>query len=368
MNPRRSLPVVFRVWLLADALAAPASGAEPTTNATEAASVFNPNDDAAAALKKIYALGNASTTDAMMRLQLACRDFCRRFPDGREYFSARRNAVIKWYMWMLPGQNTAALPQLRERLKAEGWDPTDAVIDPKLDAEQRADIAMLLARGRAHQNRDRGKSEAEKSFEALAEMVPQFLGTKEMRDTLIDAGLRLPPERKAVALAALRKHYPTDDRAAKAVALLEQLDKPIELKFTTLDGTVVDLRDYRGKVVLLEFWNKGCGGCIDSIPALKALDARLGPRGFAIIGVNMDTERADAEEIVKKHALPWPQVFDGKGWNAALAERFLAKSIPRGVLIDPEGRLRALHCGVRGDEDVRRIERLLPGRPPRAAK
>jgi hypothetical protein len=71
--------------------------------------------------------------------------------------------------------------------------PTPAAIDPKLDAQQRADIAMLLARGRAHQNRDRGKSEAEKSFEAPAEMVPQFHGTKEMRDTLIGAAMRPPP-------------------------------------------------------------------------------------------------------------------------------------------------------------------------------
>jgi len=368
MNPRRSLPVVFRVWLLAGALALPAPGAESTTNATEAASVFDPSDDAATAVKKIHPLAFPSTTDAMLRLQLTCRDFCRRFPDTKEYYAARRAAVIYWTGWMLPGQNTAALPLLRDRLKAEGWDPTDAVIDPKLDAEQRADIAMLLARGRANQNRDRGKTDDEKKFEALAELVPQFHGTKEMRDTLIDAGLRLPPEHKNVALAALRKHYPTDDRAAKAIALLEQLGKPLELRFTALDGRTVDLKDFRGKVVLLEFWNKGCGGCIESIPALKALDARLGSRGFAIIGVNMDSNRANAEEIVKKHALPWPQAFDGKGWNAALAERFLAHSIPRGVLIDTEGRLSALNCGVRGNEDIRRIERLLPSRPPPAAK
>ena len=366
MNPRRSWLRLSLAWSLAGALGGPVVGAESTP--APAAGVFDPSDDAATALKKIRALGFPATTEALVRLQLACRDFCRRFPEGREYFSARRHAVIYWYMWMLPGQNTAALPQIRERLKAAGWDPTDAVIDPKLDAEQRADIAMLLARGRGHQNRDRRKTDDEKSFEALAEMVPQFQGTNEMRDTLIDAAMRLPPERKAIALSALRKHYPADDRAAKALALLEQLGKPIELKFTTLDGRSVDLRDYRGKVVLLEFWSKGCAGCIESIPALKALDARFGPRGFAILGVNMDSKRADAEEIVRKHALPWPQAFDGKGWHAALAEQFLAKSIPRGVLIDPEGRLRDLDCGVRGDEDIRRIERLLPSRPPRAAK
>lgn len=218
---------------------------------------------------------------------------------------------------------------------------------------------MLLANGRATKNFDHGKTFDEREFEAVAAAVPRHRATTSARDRLIDAAVHLPPRRKADALAALRTNYPADERAGQCIALLDQLGQPCELRFMALDGRAVDLRDYRGKVVLLEFWSKSCGPCIQSIPDLKNLDERFGPRGFAIIGVNMDTNRVDAEEIIKKHGLPWPQSFDGKGEQTALAQRFLVHSIPRGVLIDRAGRLSALTCDVRDQKGTGSIERLL---------
>jgi peroxiredoxin len=360
MNPRPSWLLLFWMMSLASVLAGPALGAESTTGTATA--VFGPTDTEATAFEKIRALGSPSTSDAMAQLQLSCRDFCRQFPDGKVYYEVRRKAVIHWIMWPGPWANRGDFP------KIEGWNPTDAESDERLDAEQRADIAMLLANGRASKNFDRGKTFEEREFEAVAAAVPLHRSTTTARNMLIDAAVHLPPQRKADASAALRTNYPADARAAQCVALLDQLGQPCELRFTAVDGRSVDLRDYRGKVVLLEFWSKSCGPCIQSIPDLKKLDERFAPRGFAIIGVNMDTKRADAEEIIKKHALPWPQSFDGKGEDTALAKRFLVWSIPRGVLIDREGRLRGLACDVRNSDGPEFIERLLAERPLRAER
>ncbi|MBI5771531.1 MAG: TlpA family protein disulfide reductase [Verrucomicrobia bacterium] len=364
MNPRRTWLGLFRAMLLTSALAGLALGAEPTAGGV--AGVFEPGDSEATAFGKIRtfsgSVGMTATSDAMVRLQLACRDFCRRFPDGKNYFEVRRIAVIWWTGYTWPRTNRESLPLILGRLKSEGWDPTDAERDPRLNAEQRATIAVQLTNSRTSQSRFFPKTDAELRFERIVAALPQHQATQMARDALVDAALRLPAERKAYAIATLRRHYPADAEAAKAIALLEQLGQPFELRFTAMDGRVVDLRDYRGRAVLLEFWSKTCAGCIASIPDLKALDTRFGPRGFAIIGVSLDTNRADAEEVVKKHAVPWPQYFDGKGSQAELAERLLVHSIPRGILIDAEGRLRSLHCGAHGDDNLKQIERALPGR------
>jgi peroxiredoxin len=94
--------------------------------------------------------------------------------------------------------------------------------------------------------------------------------------------------------------------------------------------------DYKGKVVLLDFWATWCGPCVREIPNVVANYEKYHEKGFEILGISLD--RADAEEklasFTKDHNMPWPQVYDGKYWQARVGQLYGIQSIPAMLLID----------------------------------
>jgi thiol-disulfide isomerase/thioredoxin len=133
--------------------------------------------------------------------------------------------------------------------------------------------------------------------------------------------------------------------------------KPIELKFTAADGSEVNLAKLRGKVVLLDFWASWCGPCMAEVPHVVAVYEKLHAKGFEIIGVNLDQDRAAMDTAIGKTGMTWKQNFDGKGWQNELAQRFGIRSIPATWLFDKQGKLREI--GLRGQELENGVERLL---------
>ncbi len=119
-----------------------------------------------------------------------------------------------------------------------------------------------------------------------------------------------------------------------------QIGHPLDLKFTALDGREVDLAKLKGKVVMVEFWSTDCGPCIGQIPELKAVYEKLNPKGFEIIAISLDEKESSLKKLIKEKALPWPQYFDGKGWENQFATRYGIFSIPTTWLVDKRGNLR----------------------------
>jgi len=123
----------------------------------------------------------------------------------------------------------------------------------------------------------------------------------------------------------------------KLQAAAELKSKPLDLKFTAVDGREVDLSKMRGKVVLIDFWATWCGPCVAELPNVKKAYKDLNPKGFEIIGISLDSDKEKLEAFVKKEEMGWPQYFDGKGWKNDISSLHGINSIPAMWLINKEG-------------------------------
>lgn len=106
-----------------------------------------------------------------------------------------------------------------------------------------------------------------------------------------------------------------------------------------LDGKPISLADYRGKVVLLDFWAVWCGPCLGEIPRIKAVYEKYHDKGFDVIGVSLDEDAAVLREFIKEEEIPWRQIFDGQRWDGHLVQQYGVRSIPAPFLIDREGKV-----------------------------
>ena len=122
-------------------------------------------------------------------------------------------------------------------------------------------------------------------------------------------------------------------------------EKPLELAFTSTDGKEVDMAKLRGKVVLIDFWATWCGPCVKEIPNVVATYNKLHDQGFEIVGISFDQDKDKLAAMTKDKNMPWPQYFDGKGWENKFGQLYGISSIPamwlidkKGMLVDTEGR------------------------------
>jgi DsbE subfamily thiol:disulfide oxidoreductase len=123
----------------------------------------------------------------------------------------------------------------------------------------------------------------------------------------------------------------------KAVPKLEEMkDRTAAPDFTLPgpDGKPRSLKDYRGKIVFLNFWATWCTSCRDEMPAMERLYQEFKGRGFEIVAVNVKDKRADALAFVKQLKLTYPVMMDPQGEVGLL---YGAWGMPMTYLIDENG-------------------------------
>jgi thiol-disulfide isomerase/thioredoxin len=108
------------------------------------------------------------------------------------------------------------------------------------------------------------------------------------------------------------------------------------------DGTDVQPADYKGKVLLIDFWASWCVPCKASFPALDALYRRDRDRGLEVLAINLDEERKAADAFLASRPHVMPVLFDPTG-ESALA--FRIRGMPSSVVIDRTGNIRFTHMG-----------------------
>ncbi|MFZ4483299.1 MAG: TlpA family protein disulfide reductase [Chthoniobacterales bacterium] len=162
--------------------------------------------------------------------------------------------------------------------------------------------------------------------------------------------------RELYGQTAQSKNSDLADAGKTSLELLDLREKPLELEFTAVDGRKVNLADLRGQVVLLDFWATWCEPCVEEVPNLVATYEKFRERGFTIVGISLDKDKAALEKFTKENKMDWPQFFDGKGWDNEVAKRFKIQSVPTMWLLDREGKL--IDATPRGRLE-KAVERLL---------
>ncbi len=142
--------------------------------------------------------------------------------------------------------------------------------------------------------------------------------------------------------AQLAEQSPSTEWGKKATGALKRLDlvgKPLILKGVDVKGQNIDASAYRGKTLLVTFWATGAAPAKRDLPDLVKLSAKYRSKGFEIVSINLDNEKADLDAFLKSTPLPWPSIFEPGGMESRLAADFGIISLPTMLLVEPDGKV-----------------------------
>jgi thiol-disulfide isomerase/thioredoxin len=142
---------------------------------------------------------------------------------------------------------------------------------------------------------------------------------------------------------------------------LELVGKPFELEGTLLDGSKFDWNAYRGKVVLLDFFQNSCVVCREEVPIALQVHAAYKDQGFDVVGVNLDDQPQLAEKFRKDTGFHFPTLFGDDTPDLALKYGMI--TLPRAILVDQNGNV--VSTVARGERLIQHLHELLG--PPRGS-
>ncbi|HYP06398.1 MAG TPA: TlpA disulfide reductase family protein [Bryobacteraceae bacterium] len=139
-----------------------------------------------------------------------------------------------------------------------------------------------------------------------------------------------------------------------------------EFALKDVEGRTVTLADYKGKVVLLNFWATSCGPCKVEIPWFIEFEQKYKDRGFAVLGVAMDEEGLEVVKPYLERAKVNYRVVVG---NESVANQYGGiDALPTSFVLDKDGRIAATHIGLISKSDYENeISQLLDGRAARGS-
>ncbi len=153
--------------------------------------------------------------------------------------------------------------------------------------------------------------------------------------------------------ARLVEQFPATDpgkMGAGAIRRLDLVGKPIAFKGATTRGQTVDAAQYRGKYLLIDFWATMAAPAKRDLPELAKLYQKYNAKGFEVVAVSLDNDRADLDAFLKANPMPWPEVFEPGGMTGRLAAEFGVISLPTILLVGPDGTV--IHRGLRTAGEV----------------
>ncbi len=189
--------------------------------------------------------------------------------------------------------------------------------------------------------------DARQTYEDLMRTARTAEGTgpfDEARQALKQAWQRLTvPELRMAIVRLITDHGPRvhELMARSSDRLSVDEAKPeLEWQVSDLQGNTRRLSDYRGKVVVLDFWYRGCGPCIRAMPQLKELVEQFGNRPVVLLGMNTDSDPQNASYIASKMKLNYPTLL-----ATNVVAQLEIEAFPTLVILDQRGAIRLRHVG-----------------------
>jgi peroxiredoxin len=124
--------------------------------------------------------------------------------------------------------------------------------------------------------------------------------------------------------------------------LTGQLAPDFALKSAT--GENLRLSEYRGEVVMINFWATWCGPCRQEMPLLDQLHSRYERVGFQLLGVNIDDDSRRAMQMIQELGVTFPVLFDE---SKTVSKLYQVEAMPVTVLLDRAGTVRYIHHGYK---------------------
>lgn len=133
--------------------------------------------------------------------------------------------------------------------------------------------------------------------------------------------------------------------AASGLAFADMTGKEApDFALKSSSGENLRLSEYRGEVVMVNFWATWCGPCRQEMPLLEELFSRYERVGFTLLGVNIDDDPRRAMQMAQELGVTFPVVFDDRKEVSRLYD---VNAMPVTVLVDKEGRVRHVHHGYK---------------------
>ncbi|PCI44628.1 MAG: redoxin [Moraxellaceae bacterium] len=127
------------------------------------------------------------------------------------------------------------------------------------------------------------------------------------------------------------------------LSVAKEINQPApNFTLKSLSGKNLKLSEFRGQVILLNFWASWCGPCRQEMPVLEEIHNRYKDLGFTVLGVNVDEDSEKAKQLLKDIPVSFPVLLDIQNHTSEL---YHLEAMPTTILIDRDGTMRYLHKG-----------------------
>jgi thiol-disulfide isomerase/thioredoxin len=205
-------------------------------------------------------------------------------------------------------------------------------------------LTAAYARGISAPKADPAKIQAE-WLKSLEQYITDYPASPDAAEAMLQLGIAHEwagqEDEAKKCYERIAHDFPGSSQAKKAAGAAMRLDsvgKPISLSGKGLTGGTIDLADYRGKVVLIQYWATWCTPAKNDLPALKQLAAKYG-KDFTVLGVSLDTNPRELGSYLADNAVSWPQIFEEGGPESRLADALGIITVPTMILVDRQGRV-----------------------------